>query len=196
VKKETVFRVSVVGLLAAILVVQMMILNRKSVPQKATQTSTVKPLELFQKKTNIFDQFDAPAARPTPDWATLKPIKPKTFSFEEAQQLKIEKDAEQMEIVDAFLNSQFTTPRIQQLWAAQSRTDQLQIIATVTAVQKAQLEIWQREQSYQLSNKVLDETQRQLEKSYQEYLQREQVDALERQANALEDIDWDLQKPK
>jgi hypothetical protein len=98
VKKETMFRVSVIGLLAAILVVQIISVSRKPATQKATHSSAVKPWELFQKKTNVFDQFDVAAPPPTksdwaktdavpdwaksesnsrlPDFATLKPFAP------------------------------------------------------------------------------------------------------------------------
>jgi hypothetical protein len=177
-KKEITFRVSVVGLLAAILVVQMVNLGRmgrKPVPPLAptateirqlapwAQTSAVKPWELFQNKTNSR----------LPDFNSLKPYqivsrapaKPsanasKTFSFEEAQQPPAPDGSQQQRIADA-----------------QERQ--------ADALERQNLDREFAEEMREIDQKISENDQQMQSLDLQQKL--EQIDF---------DIDWDLNKPK
>lgn len=179
------FRVSVVGLLAAILVVQMMLLNRKSVPQKATQASAVKPWEMYQKKTNVFDQFDAPK-----------------YILVEVQGVGLVKfpgDAKPDEIT-AFLNKNKWVPK---------PPSQTTTVPPLSAEQRAQLapqltainQEYQQQQIADAQARQADALERQADALENQEFQQEmqaidQEYQQQRIADELDDIDWDLRRQR
>lgn len=221
VNKETMFRVSVVGLLAAILVVQIISMSRKSAPRKETYQSVSwamsapvsqppakdKIIQPAKPKTNVFDQFGVPSspALREPFASTAKTngirlvfdkiVTRSGVVYQNVEIQKIEPDA--ITINYTLTNGGFGAckiPLAELPISLQQRFGYDPQNALAYENLKAQMAADYRAYQAELQNARLQLNYEIAKQRYDDFMKAEQADALQRMANAQEQQVWEQQR--